>query len=231
ALSNIEKKQHPFALAKSITDVAQGAVKQVQIQTRRKFDLATDFIPKGVRRTMAKKRDVKMKGMATSVVFTMPKISGFMPIHEEGGKRDPFMGKGTRSRKGITTKDTGKYFAIPSEMIEKKVYTTSGKVKKRYLPGELLKNFQKSKSRNLGKGIPMIVRRQRGGTKTPFIIRAGGAPKDKKRRGELEILHIFTSRASYSPVWDFEETVYDYVVRAFGTIYKRNLRKAVATAK
>ena len=231
ALSKIEKQQHPFALAKSITDVAEGAVEQVRVRTRQEFDLATNFVPRGVRKTSAKKRDVKNKGEATAVVFTMPIISGFMPIHEEGGARDPFRGRGVRSRPGgSSSRDKGKYFTIPSKMIEKKAYTGSGKVKKRFLPGQLLKNYQKSKGRNLGKGTPMIVRK-RIGKRTPFIIRAGGAPKNEKRRRELEILHIFTTRASYKPVWDFEETVVAYVKRAFNTIYKRNLRRAVATAK
>lgn len=221
ALSRIEKEQHPFAFAKSITDVAQGAVESVQSRTRQAFDLKTEFIPKGIRRTSAKKSEIKSMGRTKAVIFTQKRISGFMPIHEEGGDRDPYSSGG---------KDKGVSFAIPSEMQGERMETKTGKTKKRFKPGELLKNYR-------GRTTFGRPRGKAGRKRGPFIIhgKKSNVPMIVRRRGKkrypLEILYIFTNRAKYKPEWEFEETVQNYVETHFPSIYKQNLAEAVRTAK
>lgn len=222
ALNHIQQEQHPFAFASALTKVAKGAASAVRKQTRREFDLKTEFIPKSIRIKGAKKKDVKNTGKATSVVFTTDKIS-FMTIHEKGG---------TRTAHVNTSKDKGKSLVQVGKGLKKFKYKTkTGRIAGRWAPSKLLENYQGSKQKGEKKsGTPMIVRKRKG-PKTPFVITAGGAPKDESRRNELEVLYIFTTSATYTPEWEFEETVYDYVERAFPTIYKRELRRAVATAK
>lgn len=220
ALSEIEKKEHPFVLAKSITQVAKGATFAVQAKTRQEFDLRSEFIPKSVRFTGAKKSEVKSIGKTSAKVFAMDRIQ-FMTIHEEGGEREPF---------GTGGDDKGRSFAIPSEMIGDTHRTSTGRVKRRMKPKELLKNYQ-------GRSVKGKPRSNAGRTKEPFVIKGkdSGVPmivrRRSKKRYPLKILYIFTRRARYKPEWEFEDTVVAYVERAFPTIYSRNMRLAVRSSR
>ncbi len=223
ALSRIEKQQHPFAFAKSLTMVAEGARKKVQQQTREEFDLHTAFIPKGIRKSGAKKSEIKNRGKSSASVFTLPRINNFMPIHEEGGTRT--------ANAGGEGKDKGKYLTIPGNDFEDRMVTKTGKTKKRFKPGQLLKNYKGRNNRR-----PLGKRRGRA-RRTPFIIRArsSGTPmivrRTSKARKPLEVLYVFAKRTRYKATWDFEKTVDEYVPRAFPIIYKRNLKLAVRSAR
>lgn len=215
-LTAIEKEQHPFVLAKSLTQIAKGAMFAVKQKTRQEFDLKSEFIPKSIRFSGANVKQMKDTGKANSFVFTMDRIQ-FMSIHEEGGEREPF---------SAGTDDKGRSFTIPSEMIEGKHRTSRGRVRKRYKPKELLKNYQGRTTRARPQGKAKR-------TKEPFIIRAkeSGVPmivrRTTKKRYPLKILYIFSSRVKYSPEWEFEDTVVDYVERSFPSLYKRNMQLAI----
>ena len=58
-LSELEKQQFPFALAKTLTDLALGSAEAVRARTRAIFELKTEFIPKGIGIKPATKGDVK----------------------------------------------------------------------------------------------------------------------------------------------------------------------------
>ena len=169
---------------------------------------------------MAKKSELKATGKTKSVIFTKPKISGFMPRHEFGETSLPVSS-------GV--KDAGKYFAIPSKNIEHNIYTPRvHRIKKKYKPKTLLKNYKPLKNKSTKKtGVPMIVRNRKN--KSVFIVRSGS--KKTQRIGELEILYIFVPKAKYKPVWKFEEAVDNYVKKAFEALYKRNLRLALRNSK
>lgn len=229
ALSKVEKEQFPFALAKTLTETAEGAVKAVRMQTRKVFELRSgNFIPKGIRKQSAKKSDIKRDGVGTAVVFTQERISGFMPIHEEGGVRTASVGNGD---------DKGKYLVQPGEALKRINYRTNrGAVKKRYKPSQLLSDFE---NRRLPKNVfarvvqGQGIRRRKG---KPFIMRArsSGVPMIVRRVSNMpfpiEILFIFSKRAKYKKQWRFEPTVKRYVDYAFERKLKRNLAHAVATA-
>lgn len=227
SLKSIERDQFPFALAKTLTEVAQMAVKEVQAQTRREFKLHSEFIPKGISRTRAKKSEVKNTGIGTTVIFTKPIISGWMPVHERGGTRDAYGGSG---------RDKGKYLAIPAEDLLKRSYRTgTGKVRKRWRPETLLEGYSKQYNVSMSGGI---TRPTKGGRKgKPFIIRGkgSGTPMIVRRKGPkrypLELLYIFSRRARYKPQWGFERTVEDVVDLRFEMRLKHNLRRAVETAR
>jgi hypothetical protein len=225
-LTAIEKEQFPFALAKTLTDVANMAVIAVQKRTRQEYDLKTEFIPKGIGRTVAKKKDIKTTGVGTTVIYTKPIISGWMPIHEVGGQRKP-----VASGSG----DKGVSLTIPAQDLLKRAYMTStGAVKKQYKAKVLLLNY---KMRNVSHSGGLI-RHSVGGRKgKAFIIRGKGSNvgmivrRKGKRRYPLEILYIFSRRARYRPTWRFEKTVEHIVDRRFEMMLKVNLRKAVRSAR
>lgn len=225
ALTNLQKEQHPFAFAKSLTQVAEGAVLAVRSKMHREFDMKTEFIPKGVRRTPAKKSDIKNKGEGQAVVFTMKGID-FFTLHEEGGYREIAISGGGA--------DKGKAFAMPgSRDMGDSMETSTGKIRANYKPKRLLQNYEginNTKRRGTGKsgrGRPkeaFIIKHKT--SKTPMIVQ-----RRSKNRIPLKILYVFTRRAKYKPTLQMEKTVTGYVVRAFPTIYKRNMRRAIATAK
>lgn len=226
-LSTVEREQFPFALAKTLTDVASMAVKAVQKRTRQQFDLHSEFIPRGIARTRAKKADVKNTGMGTTVVFTKPIISGWMPVHETGG---------ARKASAHGERDKGRYLAIPAtDLLQRSYRTGTGKVRRRWAPSTLLQSYAKTRNVSMSGGL---VRPTRGGRKgKPFIIRGrgSGVPMIVRRKGKgrypLELLYMFSKRAKYKRVWRFEQTVSEIVDRRFFTRLKRNLQIAVRTAR
>ena len=210
-LTNLQRRQYPFALALALTKTAKLAAAGVRARTRSEFKLHTEFIPRGVRVEPARKADVAM-GRAHSAVKTAPIISGFMPIHEEGGTRGP--------------KETS--IALPGKALRKRKFKTqTGKVRKRWRPATLLKDYTGERGRR-GTG---------GGKRKPFIIgKRGGQPAMVvRRRGKsptpLEILYIFRPLASYAKRWDFEDTVRRIAPRAFPRKFEAAMARAIATAK
>lgn len=230
SLTNLEKEQFPYALARTLTETAEGSVQAVRIATRREFTLRSgEFVPKGIRKISAKKSDIKNSGVGTAVVFTMDRISGFMPIHEVGGARTASVGQGGS--------DKGKYLAQPGAGLKKLSYRTSrGSVKKRYKPAALLDDYSQRRLpvatfARVVKGIG--IRRRKS---TPFVIRGknSGVPMIVRRLTNMpfpiEVLYVFSKRAMYKKQWRFEPTVKRYVDFAFEKKLKRNLQKAVETA-
>jgi len=228
-LSDLEKNQFPYALAKTLTEVAQFAVMAVRARTRQEFDLHGEFIPRGISRTFAKKSEVRNTGVGTTVVFTKPIISGWMPIHETGGARGANVGAGSG-------RDKGKYLSIPAKDLLMRSYRTgSGKVRQRYKPSVLLQGYSKTRNVSMSGGL---VRPTRGGRKgQPFIIRGKGSGvpmivrRKSPKRYPLELLYIFAKKAKYKKVWRFEKTVDEIVDLRFTGRLKVNLQHAVVNAK
>lgn len=231
-LSWIERDQYPFAHAKALTRVAQEAADKVRQETKKRFELKTDFIPKGIAIKAAKKQDIVMGGSATSAVFTRERIGTFMPKHEEGGTRSPESG-----RMGGGS-DTGRMLALPGKGVEGSQFSTSksararletasGKIKSSKTPHGLLKDYKSNKhtqdiKRGGRKGQPFIKGRESG---IPMIVRRVG-----KKRYPLEILYIFRSSASYKATWGFVDVVADYVNANYERIFKEELKKSVKEA-
>jgi hypothetical protein len=222
-LSEVERKHFPFAYAKSLTEVAKKAQEAVQQRTRQAFELHSEFIPRGIAIQSAKKSDFKKYGYAESAVFTKNRISSFMPIHEEGGVRNPSAhGEG---------RDKGVALAVPGMGLNKyNRKTRTGRTKKRWKPGTLLdagRPHSKSRTRRtrqIGrggrKGKPFIITGRNSGV--PMIVRRVG-----KKRYPLEVLYIFSRKAKIKGGWQFEDTVSKVANREFETIFRRNLAEAV----
>ncbi len=223
-LDKFALQQWPFALALALTRTAQMAQDAVQQRTRMQFGLHTQFIPRGVRTQAASKSDIRTFGLAEANVHTASRIASFMPVHELGGSRSPVAGG--------TGNDKGKSIALPAQDLENRKFRTStGKISKRWKPSELLKDYN-SRASSGSKG-QKVVRVSRGGRKgKPFIIRGrgSGVPMIVRRRGKaaypLELLYIFSQRATYKPTWEFAEEV----GRAVDAHFVDNLTRAVVQA-
>jgi hypothetical protein len=228
-MSWIERDQYPFAHAKALTRVAQESAEMVRKKSRETFELKTDFIPKGVAVTSAKKADIVSGGRATSSVFTKERIGSFMVKQEIGGER-----KATGASIGGGG-DSGKSLAIPgkgvagsqfstSKLARARFMSSSGKILKRFTPTELLKGTVQSTPKKTQRG---------GHKKAPFIIkgRQSGVPMIVRRIGKkkypLEILYIFRSSASYKARWGMIDTVVEYVNANYERIFKEELKRAV----
>lgn len=235
ALSNLEFEQFPFALAKTLSEIAKGSMEQVRRITKKQFKLHTEFIPLGVRYLSAKKSEIKNKGIGQTEVFTMERISGFMPVHEEGGERIP----GTAGSKNAPGgKDRGKSFALPGskgpggDIQSYDFKTSSGKIRKKWHPRTLLQDYhgrsQGGRTKGVGrggrKGKPFVIRGK--SSNVPMLVR-----RSSKKRYPLEVLYIFAKRAKYPPVWEFEPTVKKYVDERFQSAFQKNLAEAVRTAR
>lgn len=219
-LNYIQRQQLPFVLAKTLTETARGAAQAVQQVTRREFELHTEFIPRGIRIKPAKKEDLVRFGFIEADVHTAPRISTFMPIHETGGTRRPFPGRG-----GM--RDSGRSLAMPGESLRtRKFKTATGRVRKRWKPGELLKQY------NTTRGNRTVKRSGRGGRRLAFLVRTKRGDvmvlrRKSRKRYPLERLYYFDSFADFKSVWNFEPTVRRYVSFAFLQKFERNMRAAV----
>jgi hypothetical protein len=236
-LTWIERDQYPFAHAKALTRIAQESAEVVRKRTKQKFELKTDFIPKGIKIKPAKKADITRGGRASSSVFTAERISGFMPKQETGGERKP--GSGTM---GGGSSSKGKSLAIPgkgvagsqfatTKLARKRLETASGKISKSKTPHALLNRLSQS-------GQKKTQQVKRGGSKkSPFVIRGktSGIPMIVRRVGKkrypLEILYIFRPSASYKKTWGMIDTVVEYVHKNYERVFTEELKAAVKGAK
>lgn len=215
ALSNLEQEQFPFAFAKALSETAKMAQKAVRQETRNRFNLHTEYIPRGILVQFARKSDFVKFGFAHSAVFTSDKITPFMAWHETGGTKRP----------------RGRMLAVPgpdlSSMSESQWKTASGKVKSSFRPKKLLsKKTPKKGSRKMG-GLtqrPFIIR-SKGNKRALIVRRIGHGPRS------LEVLYVFQPNVSIDRTWRFEPTVKKVVDRVFESQFKFQLKLAVANAR
>jgi hypothetical protein len=227
ALKQIAGDQWPFAMAKSLTDLAKRGRDGAQVRTRRAFDLKTEFIPRGITIKSAKKSDVKLRGTADAAVLTKPLVSEFMPIHEFSGVKTPGPYTGAH--------DSGKMLAIPGRDLRGRKYLTGrGKVRKRWAPAELLKQYNAMSPREAAR---TRGGRERAGARVPFVTQIGsGTPaivrrKSKRKRLPLEVLWVFVPESRIPKHWRMEETVQRIVKGTYQMVFKRNVEQALATRR
>lgn len=209
-IRRIAGDQFPFAFAKGLTILAKMGKRAVQQQTRHEFNLKTEFIPRGITIRAARKSDVKTKARADAAVLTRPLISSFMPPHERGGVKRPGAYGGAS--------DKGRMLALPGRDLRKSAYQTkTGRVKKRWRVGTLLKNYNQLGPRE---AAGLRGSRKRFGPRTPFIVRSSRSGqalvvrrRSLRQRRPLEILYILVPSARIPSHWKFEPTV-RLIVRA-----------------
>lgn len=204
-LGFLEREQFPYAMAKTLTDLATSGQIAVRGKTRKEFKLHTDFIPNNIGIVPARKADVRL-GTAKSAVKTSEKIS-FMSNHETGEDKVP-------KRKAL---------AIPT-MLTKGIpdfKTATGKVKAKFKPAALLKKWNQKDKPAAGETSAYVV----DGTLFARV-------KDKWRTGSRSIpLFGFATQAKIKPKWGFGLTVGLKVAQNAAGYFARNMASALATRK
>jgi hypothetical protein len=227
ALTALEKTQHPYALARTLTVCAMEAQAEVKRETAKNFRLRTEFIPKSIRIVPAWKKDIQQYGKAESKVYTTEKIS-FMTIHEVGGGRALQPPQGLLPGGGV---DKGKSFSVPSteqggrhgDLMRNK----TGSIRSRQRVGALLSHYKRIKTKT-NRSIfrtPFVFRVKT--TRTPIVARR----LSEDRKSKLEFFYIFSKRLTYKQAWNYESTIKTYVNTNFSRIYRLELDKAVIKAK
>lgn len=215
-MTHLQKNQFPFVMAKSLTETAEGARQAVGVQTRREFNLHTEFIPRNIKKSPAKKSDIQRWGIAEAAVFTGKKLDGWMGVHEWGGTKKPMQSSG---------RDEGKALALPGTDIMTKSYKTStGKVKVRWKPKTLLKEYK-------GRNTAIQKGKKKTRARKSFIIKPKNTAMVVRRKGKmskpLEILYVFKSEAKIKAKWGFAKAVRRYVNFAFRKKFDRNMTMAI----
>lgn len=201
ALSDIERKQFPFVLAKTVTGLAKGAQEQIRKELPRRFHIRNTWTAKGIRIEPAQKATVKSKGFAEAVVKD---VDPYMATQEAGGpKRLRSHGRATGTRKRI---------AVP---IDPKLRTTTGKIRSGKKPAQIL---NKTTSRGIHKAF--IIKAASG----VALI----AMRSTKKRFPLKFLYTLTPKARIQPRFHFKETVQSYTDKNFKRVFDSTMRKALS---
>ncbi len=200
-LATIASRKNRYAQARTLTDSGAQAREQVKRQTRRAFDLKTDWILKGIRSTVARSSNLQTR------VYSK---DDFLELQETGGYK---------------TADSGVDLAIPGKSIEDR-RTARGKIRRRDWASELLSGVSKNIStaardagrqggrgnKKRGRPKPFVV--ERGGRR--FVVRSDKRPRGANR-GTPVLVYNIEQRARIRPKWKFEETA----KTRFGRVYPR----------
>lgn len=227
-IKRLAGKEWPMMLATYIAEMAADADEGLTLHTRNKFDLHSEYIPKGIRSTPSNPEQIKKVANSLAKYYdgfgavylrgsSDPKKSlSFMADHDRGMKRDP---------QNVWRSAHGKFIATPASGLKSKSFRTqSGKVKQRYKPSTLLERFSQSGSR-YERGTTLTDkypgRQSRNKARLPgkvFLIRGrnSGYPIAVRRisrgsgenKGQLETLYTLHNSADIKGgYWQAEDTV------------------------
>jgi hypothetical protein len=231
-LDDIQNQQFPFAIAKTLTIVAQEAQRTLIGDLPRHFDLHSSWTAKGIRIDPAKKSDMKTKGQIESAVKD---IDASMVKQETlGGRVRTSHGKPVR---GLNV--------IPETQARSKLLASSGRIKPSMLPGRLLKGNTNefavwNKVAKAGDKNPFAPRGRKWGRHRkpkPFIMKSkhGNALLVAVRQGDerkpLTYLFVMSPRVQMHKRWDFKKTVEEYVRGRITKVFAEQMIAAMATRK
>ena len=201
ALNELEFTQVPFALARTLTQVAHEGRVEVVAEMPDRFTLRSPRVAKGVRVLAAKKNDLN------AAVYTM---DWFMEDQESGGTR--------RAKKGghmwVPTLDAraGGVFA--------------GRVLTKNLPKNIRKQIEKgrrSKRKRPGHGTYAKPK--------AFIVGRNVYIRQDERRLPIVRLYTLADRAVLPPRWRFEKTMERVSAKHLRRKFIENLDAALKTKK
>lgn len=234
-----------LAIIHGFAKTAERGRNNVRNRTRAVFKLHSDYIPNAVLSipTYNLRSSKKMSGFDRGQLQFQAALKGlkgkhknfqaavflrgsanptksldFMVVHETGGTKESFKGKLAIPRYGVT---------------RKKFRTSTGRVKKSYKPGILLKTWNKvrgQQSKKLKKkGVRLkptafILESKFGG----FVIarrRTRSTWLDSKNRAPLDILYKFSPSAKINKRWNFVQTVHTTVNRHVFKYVNREISK------
>lgn len=214
-------RDYPKAVVDAFVKIAELGRDAGRTLTKNKFKLHTEFIPRGIRSlpfTNAQKRAagralVKYGDMNAWVFLRgasdRRKSLMFMAHHEGGEKREA----------------QKKYIAIPTRRMKQKAFRgTTGRVKKRWKPKTLLKQFTESGARFTGKTTSHSnYQRRRRMPGAAFLIRGYRGDITIARRiargiKELEHLYVLKESVKIKKEWGFIEHVKNEIKGKYGSV-------------
>ena len=238
-LSNVQRKQIPFAAALTLTRTAQGMRKEQQRTMRRVFDKPVRFTvgdaDKGGSLAVkpANKKEVPVE---SRVFFT------------------EFAAKGTPAYKYLTPQIFGgqrrqkRHELMLSQKFGQKIYTTpgadapllrngniSGGQYTRILAAVEALEALKVKDEGWSGNSSKRSRRRNPGVRGYYIARKGGKAigvRQRKRGGESKKILNFVDRSpTYKPRYPFYKVGRAYVKKHLATNFRKSLRTALRTAR
>lgn len=213
-LTDAERKQLPFAIARSLTWTAQEIQTEVRRELPRRFIIRNTWVSKGIRITPADKRNMTAE---------VGSLEDFMERQEEGGTKYPTVGKhlaipikvkGTK-RGIIRDKDR------PKALLEAGVYRSTRKRSNRVF------KIDETTDPLIRHGLPMGIyashpdRNRKGKNRLPH------------RQGNkgLTLLYALEPKGDVKERWEFEKTALRTVERRFDRIFKLSLDDALKGAR
>jgi len=223
-LSDMGRKQVPFAAAKAITQTARSVEKRLQADMAGAFKSASPFVKRATFSTLATKatltatvglKDKKPSGGTAPAVLLKEHFTGGL----RGSK--PFE-KAIMALGGLPRG----WRAVPGSGIKLDAY---GNPKRKEI-GEMLGSLRTRMQVFKGRGKKMALV---GFFVVPVGAQAQLHPGIYKRvaRGAIKAMFVFVNQASYRKVIDIERTARDIVAREFQLNFDAAFTDAMRTAK
>lgn len=189
------RDNYPNAVANAFRMLSKRLSMFERARTRQTFKLHSEFIPREIRAYPTStgqlnkiKRDVRDTHEAFASVYVGDKAL-FMSRQEFGGTREPL----------------GKALTVPQS--DYKMHTSGGRIKARYLPEKVLKDYEQTKYSKNSKHPGVYGSHQR----KAFILKTANgtviiARRKGRKRKPLRTLYVITPRGKIKEKWDFETT-------------------------
>ena len=219
SLSDIEKKNLPFAESMALNETAFQAKKRLVDLMPTKFDLRNPRMLKGFRVGKATKR----QDIITAFVYH---LDAWLGLQETGGTK---------------TSNSGKAMGIPALETQAKGRAPSGKIRERWWPRNLGKvaGFADPSAAgrmggrgNIGRGLPkaFLMRSKSGAVTIVRRTKRGGGTTGRGAENQYDLIDLYYLKKSahVKPRWDFVDTVLQVATANLAKNFERALFKATA---
>lgn len=192
-LTDMAKKQVPFALANALNEVAFSARESSQQQMKDELDNPTPFTVSGVRVKKASKRKPQAE------VYITQQVWDYLKWQVKGGR------KGSNNRVPLPSVRLNKYGNIPGKR----------------------KGLIKNRHQFIAKRGDVVGLWERG----TLSSKGKFSRSSKKKSSSVRLLVYFADSASYQKRFKFREGVMKVVRREFSGAFRRQLDKAMKSAR
>jgi len=210
-LSKLERQHLPYAKSVALNETAFQAKDKLVGVLPQKFDLRSPRTAKGFRVGKANKKQAVQES-------TVYHLDAWMSIHEFGGTK---------------TAAKGGSMGVPSETVQTKGRTASGKIRPGWWPRNLAKNGGFSDPRVAGSQGGR-GHKGKGATKAFLMVSKDGSKtivRRNKRGGnryDLDQLYVVRRAVKVAPRWDYFDTVAGVAKKELARNFERALFKSTA---
>lgn len=203
-------KQVPFAMKKTLNDLAEGARDELVKDVKRSFTVRKDWWKEkskyGLRVRYASKTKLR------SMVFTK---APWLPRHESGGVQTP----------------AGKFFTIPSHELRDK-YTKMQIIPRRARPKALMKSKRRLFFVEIqGRGEYMLLERYGPRVKRRRSRSRKGMRTERSKVNRVRAWYFLTKRTDLDVTFRFKEIGTKFISENGHRLFAENLRMSVSTGR